>query len=318
MCGIFGFSHTTDVTRAMTPYLAWEMEDRGHDSWGATNGTDIIRVMGPVTTSLHRYLPELAEWTRAIFHTRAASQGSVCLENQHPFVYHGGGEPGTPEWRRTVVGIHNGIVSNHSSLNSKYQRNFAVDTMHIFQHFADRLSTGEIQGYGNLAWYLTTPDHPEGVLHLCRFNNEALHIARLETGELVFASTAEPIRRAARMAGTSVKQFVTIEEEFVYYVKFEPTGVPTLFKSARKLPFGTRSSYSSTPVGVTGWPGGGHHRGSTSITPGRTSFLAGMCAILGCNKKVTGSRKVSLVCDDCWKDIYTPNTSSLTEVPFHV
>ena len=299
MCGIAGFSHTTDVTQAMLPHLLWEIEDRGRDSWGATDGTNIIRRLGAVTSSFYDHKEEINTWERGIFHTRAASHGSVTIENQHPFVFDEG-EPGTPTWKRTIVGIHNGIIANHQQLNTRYSRGFDVDSMHIFKHLAERRPTGELQGYGNLAWYTSTPEYPEGILHLCRFNSDALHIARLTTGEIVFCSTPDPIRRAAYMVGVGIKTFIATEEEQVYYIKFDGSE-PSMFKSQQKLPFGTRTSYQScTAYTSTEWPAG--RRGNYS-TVSRSAYLAGTCAMMSCNNKVTGTRKTSLVCDTCWKGL---------------
>lgn len=308
MCGIAGFSHMTEVTRKMAPFLMWEMEHRGHDSWGATNGTDIVKVLGPITETFEDYREEIAGWSRAIYHTRGASTGTITVDNQHPFVFHSG-EPGTPSWNRTVCGIHNGIVSNHFSLNTKYSRGFTVDSMHIYKNLCDRLSTSEIQGYGNLAWYEFTPMYPEGILYLLRFNNDALHIAQLETGEFVFCSTKDPIERAARMAGSAVHKFFTTTEEHVYYIKFTD-GVPSLYKGA-KLPFGTRTSYQSN-ANSEWWEGrnaiGGVRRNS-SVNSARAAahrhdVVMASCCVVGCHDKVmSGSRKTSILCAKHWEEV---------------
>ena len=137
MCGIAGFSHTTDVTRRMAPHLLWDIESRGKDSWGATDGLDTVRVLGPVTNTYVDNRDIIEGWERTIFHTRGASTGEVTVENQHPF-YFVEGEENTPGWKRSIMGIHNGIVNNHSELNRKYSRNFSVDSMHIFKHLVER------------------------------------------------------------------------------------------------------------------------------------------------------------------------------------
>jgi hypothetical protein len=307
MCGIFGFSHLTPTTRAMAPFLAWEMEDRGHDSWGATNGTDVVKVMGPITDSYAYHMDEINAWDRAIYHTRASSQGSVCVENQHPFTFSKSDAAG--KWQRTLIGIHNGIVSNHYQLNQKYGRGFAVDTMHIYKHLTDRIPTGEIQGYGNLAWYEMNPTTPEGVLYLMRFNSDNLHVARMGTDELVFCSTKDPIERAAAMAGTNIRTFFKLEEEHPYYIRFEKDR-PVLFKSTVRIPFGTRTTYQGcgTP---TAWEQ--MSRRSTNSTR-RRDMLEGLCAVVGCSKKVEDSRKSRLICHDHWMEVLASTTPLTTEV----
>ena len=85
MCGIFGYSRRTAVTEAMAPYLAWEMEERGSQSWGMTNGTKIIKHASSIIDSWE--WPTIEEWGDGplIVHTRQASRGAITEENAHPF-----------------------------------------------------------------------------------------------------------------------------------------------------------------------------------------------------------------------------------------
>jgi hypothetical protein len=296
MCGIAGYSHRTPLVSAMLPYLLWEIESRGHDSWGATDGDREVKALGPVTDSFHRHANEIASWDRAIFHTRASSTGSVSIPNQHPFT--------CVAEDRKVVGIHNGIIGNHSMMNAKYHRSFDVDSQHIFAHIVERKPTGELYGWGNCAWYEMNSEFPLGRLHLLRFNNDALHIAQMQSGELIFCSTAAPIRRAAHMCGGTIKYFYDTKEEYIYTVEPDEHGAMQLWKSSSKLPFGMRSSY--TPVGSpNGWPGGTGRGGyrPTRTTSDNTDFLAGLCCVTGCREKtVSGSRKTTSVCKRHWED----------------
>ena len=325
MCGIAGFSHMTDVTRRMIPYLCWEIESRGHDSWGATDGHREVKELGPVTTTLHRHLDEIGTWDRAIFHTRAGSTGSVTLPNQHPFRFtEGVGDA----WRRTIVGIHNGIISNHFDLNRKYERSFDVDSMHIYAHLTSRMPMTELHGWGNLAWYEFNPEEPNGTLHLLRFNNDACNIARLETGELVFCSTELPVRRAARMAGSEVKHFYRTMEEYIYTATRADDGSWELYQSKDRLPFGTRGYTTVTETRTAYTPGGygtpthphfpGRNGGGSGRYSGRNDFNnstsirnhaqdveEGLCAMVGCRTQVSGTRRTHLICERHWKDAVT-------------
>ena len=303
MCGIAGFSHTTDITRRMAPHLLWDIESRGKDSWGATDGLDIVRVLGPVTNTYVDNRDIIEGWERTIFHTRGASTGEVTVENQHPF-YFVEGEENTPGWKRSIMGIHNGIVNNHSELNRKYSRNFSVDSMHIFKHLVERRSVTELTGWGNLAWYEFTPKTPEGILHLCRFNADALHIAKLDSGELVFCSFAESITRAARMAGTSVKKFFHTDQEYVYtFIHVDNEW--QVFKSHKKLTFGGRTAVygGNQNESWTAWENRNRGRNSSyaqNFTTRRMEDVGkNICAVSGCTGVVEHSRKTSLICKEC-------------------
>lgn len=308
MCGIAGFSHTTDVTRRMLPHLLWEMEGRGRDSWGATNGVDILKEVGPVTQSFEKHRKEIFGWNRAIFHTRGASTGDVTITNQHPFVF-SAGTPGEPDWKRTVVGIHNGVVVNHNTLNEKYQRNFTCDSMHIYKHLAEDRDMSEIYGWGNLAWYDYDKTHPDGYLRMLRFNQDALEIAKLSTGEIVFCSTSAPIVRAAAMAGSSVALFYSLQNENIYSVEFD-NDKPTLYHSQKKMNFGNRydCSLSNNTNNITSFESNtNRHAGYYKVrmqAQAQKEYLDGICMRMGCTEKVVGgSRKSAVLCADCMRNV---------------
>lgn len=220
MCGIFGTTSITDVTRQMLPILAWEMESRGRDAWGATNGDEIVKNLGPITESWQ--VPE--HWQEGIFHTRSASTGSGKeVNNAHPFEFQ------TTDGKR-LIGIHNGIIRNHKELNDKYQRAFEVDSMHIFAHLAGKMDLKELEGYAALAWYV------DGELNFAKFNNWDMHVCLLETGEIVFASKLDPIKKSARMFGSKIKVEYDIKDRRRYFIKTLENGEKGLW-SAEELPF---------------------------------------------------------------------------------
>jgi hypothetical protein len=326
VCGIFGFSKLTSNTLTMAPYMAWEMESRGDDSWGGTDGTpeNTLRIVGPITDALYDHFGTISSWDRAIFHTRGASTGAVTAPNQHPFRFVMGGPEhsfGKPDedpgpWVRTINGIHNGIVSSHEYLNKKYSRNFEVDSMHIYAHMAAALPLSEICGWGNLAWYEYTSDHPEGILRMLCFNNDQLHICQLTTGEIVFCSTVSTIFRAAHMAGVDVRKEYDVKERVMYSIG-EMDGRAGLFRTKVTVPFGTRNFFDPTPTRATVFHGGyGYPTESPRRSPNRTSLQSiplaelqsterreGLCAVSGCIRKVTKDRKVNLVCDGCFAEV---------------
>lgn len=312
MCGIAGVSHLTDVTRAMLPYLAWDIESRGRDSWGATNGTSTSKHLGPITCSMWDSMEEILSWDRCILHTRAASCGAVTIPNAHPFQYKLHQSDGT--LTRRVMGIHNGIVVNHIALDNRYHRDFEVDSMHIFAHLAEGRAMSDIHGWGNIAWYEFDEDFPDGCLRVLRFNNDALHIAKLVTGELVFCSTKDTIIRAAAMAGSDVKKFLTTSEDTVYRLGQDRDGEWQFFKREPKMLFGTRVE----PF-VRQFPDADFQRvyeahrhtfhepsryGEKPPTLATIHFedrKKDICLINGCLRKVTPNRRNSLVCEEDWK-----------------
>lgn len=284
MCGIAGYSHATPTTIAMLPFLAWEMEDRGPQSWGMTNGELIIKRLGAVTSNW-----ETPPWDGpTILHTRQASTGAVTLENQHPFCFYNSVDGGPEDQPSSlIIGIHNGCLTNHEELNKKYSRSFTCDSQHIFANIAEGRPTEDIKGWGACAYFRC------GKLRLLRFNHEALKIVLLETGELVFASTLEPLKRAATMVGSKVKEVLSTKEAIEYTVEVED-GIAKLVEGIAR-PFGRTASYA-TGVYTPSWRGRQMAGGSVAEI-GKTVRDAGLCAMFFCGTKV--DRRKATICGNC-------------------
>jgi hypothetical protein len=317
MCGIFGFSRVTDVTKQMAIPLMWEMEDRGRDSWGCSNGIEWIKQIGPITKTWRKYESEWHQWERAIFHTRAASQGKVSIENQHPFRIDHTEEDQSV---RTLVGIHNGVVSNHDQLNAKYKRDFDCDTPHIYMALAGFSPTQEIHGYGNLAWYDYSTTNPTPILHFLHFNAGNLNVAKLESGEMVFCSTKDPIDRAADFAGTKIDRYFHLEGDKIYWVELNYQDVPgsDMLIAGPKQSFGGRSIQGTgcatpwdghRPVGLPLYEhiAGANPRrmGPSQVRNTNISELGSedrqnnICLNNQCKNKVKQSRRKQLLCETC-------------------
>jgi len=233
MCGIMGAYPRTPLTTRMLPFLAWEMENRGDDSWGVTDGTldHIVKKIGPITQSF-----EVPNWHSLLYHTRKASCGAKTIPNQHPFTFEQPEAPGT-----YIIGVHNGCLVNHEQLNKKHNRNFEVDSMHIFANIAEGIETKEIDGWGAIAYY------DNGVLCFAKFNGGDLHIFRLDSGEFVWASTERCVRKAADIAGAIIATEFDIKTERQYYVR-ENDGGPLELVDHGPMSFGFRyKTYSTTP-----------------------------------------------------------------------
>lgn len=309
MCGIFGYSALTEASYGMLPWLAKEMEGRGKDSWGGTNGFDEIKKIGRIRDSW-----EFPRWQQAIYHTRNASTGEVSIPNQHPFKF------AAPDGY--VIGVHNGIVSNHEALNRKHSRDFAVDSMHLFANLAEGRSMEEIEGWGALAWFEVVNTKP--TLKFARFNMDSLTIARLPDGAVVFASTKTALEEAIWW-GTKFREGVTyfvVDSDKLYAVR----DVGMLANSSHEsghalgivgdLKFGTRGRYTSSAVattlggsgnffpglgededGETAWYQHTRHRTNTNPNPTVTSAVAAGAAkvCIKCTLKSTDG----IFCEIC-------------------
>ena len=267
MCGILGVSCLNKNTRPMLPFLAWDMQRRGDDSWGASNGNDVIRELGAVRKSF--YIPSGWVGGPVIVHTRRASQGRVNIENAHP------------QRIKNIIGIHNGTLNNHQELNRIHNRNYDVDTAHIFHHMADGLPLDDIGGTAALAWYDT---EAPGILFLCRINTTALEVAKLTTGEIVFASEKSTVEESASMADKDIDVFYTIKPNLVYEVH---TASGEIDETTKRHEFRTYSHTSPS-------------RYSTCSTSHSTStWLADKKKCLGCCAPLVGG---FYICKKCVAD----------------
>lgn len=233
MCGICGFVGRSPEVERMMPFLAWEMEGRGRDSWGVTSGLKVHKQMGSILDGF--VLPEWGE--SLIYHTRAGSVGAKTLPNQHPFVFKKVNESG--EYVSSIVGVHNGGISNHEELNKKYNRSFEVDSMHAFAHIAEGKDTSEIIGYGALAWFEALKGSTTPNIHFAKFNMHDFHVFKLECGSLVFCSLKGPIVAAAKMCKVGIGSEYVLRDGYMYSVEQKEGGEFVLMRDV-KMEFGSR------------------------------------------------------------------------------
>ncbi len=301
MCGILGSPNITPQVRSMLPFIAMRMEERGTQAWGASNGVEIVKHLGPISVTWGEERERFARWDRGIFHTRLASQGSSSvLANAHPF-------QATSADGITYTGIHNGCLSNHSELNKTYSRSCNVDSEHLWLHRAGGHSWKDISGYANLAWFEDNPQdeatQPE--LYLARINSTFLDVVHTEDGGLVFASTKSALMQAAGLCGVKITGSFFIRPETIYHARADGT----LWDTEEKAEFaghysvsaataargGSADSASFTQTRRTNVSGTG---GAGSGTSSTTSY-AGRCNKCSREKSSSGF----LLCDQCFGDI---------------
>lgn len=205
MCGIAGYIVTQDSpsVRTAISILALEMEDRGRDSWGMFYGVPgeslaVHRIATSIRSSFD--FPLIMPLGMAL-HTRHATTGKIKAGNAHPFTAKG--------VKGKVVGIHNGIISNHAEVGHAYDRSYRVDSEHIFAHIADGLPLSDLEGYGTIAYA------HNGQWFIGRFNGGELSIAKTELG-IFFASTESSLRLALRLAGIPITKWLTTKDGTLY------------------------------------------------------------------------------------------------------
>lgn len=268
-----GCRPNTALTKHMTPILALAMESRGRAAWGVTDGDFTHRATSAISESFQEL--NLGAKHGVIYHTRAPSCGSNIIPNTHPFEFTG------PEGR--IIGIHNGHIMNHEALDAKHGRSFAVDSMHIFAHLAEGKDLAEIGGYGAIAWYQIPVEDPESrSLYLSSWNNGSLAIARLKTGEAVFASTESAIKLAARMCGAEIDTFYQVPPKERFSIEADGA---VLRHGAQ--PWGEHPV--TTPTHGTSWMRGTSH--------GVSDTSEALCGITRCNSRV--DRTKVLWCPKC-------------------
>lgn len=243
MCGIFGFDRLTSNTEALIPVLAVYMADRGRDSWGMTNGIERYVDVGSIVSKFSTLYREWDCSRGLIFHTRGASAGMpVVLDNAHPFMFTK--DLGNNRTRQ-VCGIHNGYISNHYGLKNHYQREqFGVDSKHIFAHIIEDKPLSELDGSAVISYFDVVMQNDEAVedgLYLGKFKSDALHIAVLTTGELVFASTPLAIAAACILTGQDIVETIQTKPDIIYKVVYNENDNVELVEYKTNIEFGSKA-----------------------------------------------------------------------------
>lgn len=294
MCGIFGFSHSTPLTRLLTPTLAICMEQRGDHSWGVTDGETIYKIKGSIIDTFVDM-----DLDGPIYHTRMASVGAISDRNAHPF---------QSSAKYVVTGIHNGHIGNWSALKDKYKDRSAmeVDSEHIFAHLAEERDVAELNGSGAIVWYQQLANKSDKMVrYFSRFNSESMHFVKFKSGEIAFASTKDSLIIASQLAGGNIEHFFDTEQKKRYWIEPDPDrrGHMNLYGDIM-MPWGekpvswapTVSTSNTRNFGNEHWPShGGRYRG------GLHSISGGDCPARFCNNgKITEDQ---VICEFCLSEL---------------
>lgn len=218
MCGIAGY-YVTDSSdprvRLAITVLGLKQAERGTQSWGMFYGKpNSVPLIHKVAASIEDTfdLPNKLSLAMAV-HTRYATTGKIKKDNAHPFTRIGSAG--------TVIGIHNGIIDNHMDVSLKYNRDYKVDSEHIFAQIADGLPMDELEGYGTIVY-----SH-DSKWFIGRFNGGELTIAVTELG-LFYASTRYALEHSLQLAQIPIEKLVHPIDGITYELTtkgINPTGV---------------------------------------------------------------------------------------------
>ena len=216
MCGILGICFDgRERTDAEWMDIAWDFSylwihsmDRGTDAAGVyivNRDSEIHYIKAPVTAECLASDDMYGYWefcrthlgpdtVGIIGHTRAATTGDPKdNDNNHPVV------------DAPIIGVHNGVITNHKALDKKYPKVAEVDSaaiMSLLKHYsANRPITKKIIAKsvheldGPFAIAVADMRKPDGI-YLAR-NRNPVHFHRNRTdGLLTFASTSDILRDA--------------------------------------------------------------------------------------------------------------------------
>jgi len=232
MCGIFGIIHSNNATHKLRQLLNNITKDamevgivRGEDSTGMYQ----VRYNGEIKSYKVPYngvyftgdanakelLNNVDVANVTVGHHRAATRGTVCAANAHPFQHE------TTDGN-SIIGVHNGYVTGYYM--SENGKKFNVDSDWLFHRIArdgGAKALGEIEGHIAAAWY----DTKDKKLRLFTNGKRTLYWNYVPKEDImIFASEHEMLYWLCSRNGLDIEKTMwTGHEDRIY--AFDPNNV---------------------------------------------------------------------------------------------
>ena len=205
MCGIVGYISLEDkkheiAKRHFSDYALMLDTMRGYDSTGIIRVTDKFDVHTAHTTMQGREYVHTAKYDKFmqkfpswafIGHNRAATAGSIKLENAHPFTF------------GDVTMVHNGTLARKGETMPNYDHKLDVDSMQIARCLSevepDSKAVAELLKQIDGSFCLVWVDRRDESINMCRNSSRPMHFAFNKAKDIMwFMSDGTHLRAIAK------------------------------------------------------------------------------------------------------------------------